>query len=37
MIILSAKGGNKLTSIFVGSTTNDLLLSNSELPIYVVK
>ncbi len=37
LIMLSAKGGNKLTSIFVGSTTNDLLLNNSELPIYVVK
>lgn len=37
LIMLSAKGDNKLTSIFVGSTTSDLLLNNSPVPIYVVK
>jgi len=37
MIMLSAKGGNKITTLFVGSTTSDLLLNESDLPVYVVK
>jgi|SRR5690625_62085 len=37
LIMLSAKGGNKITSLFVGRTTGDLLLNDANLPIYVVK
>ncbi len=37
MIIMSAKGGNKLTSLFVGSITNDMLLQDFKMPVLVVK
>lgn len=37
MIIISARGANNLTSLFIGSTTNDLILSNQTMPILVIK
>lgn len=37
MIIMSAKGGNKLTSMFIGSITNDILLQDFRMPVLIVK
>lgn len=37
IILLSARGGNKITSLFIGSITNDLLLKNLTMPMLVVK
>ena len=37
MIVVSARGANNLTSFFIGSITNDLLLQNREMPLLVVK
>ncbi len=37
LIIVSIRGANNLTSFFVGSTTNDLLLRNRKMPLLVVK
>lgn len=37
MIIMSAKGGNKLTSLFIGSITKDMLLQDFRMPVMVVK
>lgn len=37
MIVMSAKGGNKLTSLFIGSITNDMLLQDFKMPVLIVK
>ncbi|MCM4168182.1 hypothetical protein KCTC52924_03740 [Arenibacter antarcticus] len=37
IILLSARGGNNITSLFIGSITNDLLLRNRNMPLLVVK
>lgn len=37
MIIMAAKGGNKLTSLFIGSITNDMLLQDFRMPVLIVK
>ena len=37
MIVISARGANNLTRLFIGSTTNDLIQSNQTMPILVIK
>lgn len=37
MIIMSARGGNKLTSLFIGSITNDMLLQDFRMPVLIAK
>jgi len=37
MDIVSARGGNRITSLFIGSITNELLSENLSIPILVVK
>lgn len=37
IIVLSARGGNKITSLFIGSITNDLLFRNLKTPLLVIK
>jgi nucleotide-binding universal stress UspA family protein len=37
MIIVSARGANNLTSLFIGSTTNELLIRDRKMPLLVVK
>lgn len=37
MIVMSAKGGNKLTSLFIGSITNDMILQDFKMPVLIVK
>lgn len=37
MIVISVRGANNLTSLFIGSTTNDLLLSNQKTPLLIIK
>ncbi|WP_120182457.1 universal stress protein [Pelobium manganitolerans] len=37
MMIISAKGANNLTKLFVGSTTNDMLLRDRVMPLLVIK
>ncbi len=37
MIIVSARGANNLTSLFIGSTTNDLLVRNRKMPLLIIK
>ncbi|GGW26252.1 universal stress protein [Arenibacter certesii] len=37
IILMSARGGNNITSLFIGSITNDLLLMNRTMPLLVVK
>ncbi|MDX1362984.1 universal stress protein [Arenibacter latericius] len=37
IILMSARGGNNITSLFIGSITNDLLLRNRTMPLLVVK
>ena len=37
LIVISARGANNLTRLFIGSTTNDLILSNQTMPILVIK
>jgi len=37
MIVMSAKGGNKLTSLFIGSITKEMLLQNFIAPLLIVK
>lgn len=37
MIIISARGANNLTTLFIGSTTNDLLLTNRKMPLLIIK
>lgn len=37
LILVSARGGSHLTSLFVGSVTNDLLIRQREMPLLVLK
>lgn len=37
MIIVSARGANNLTSLFIGSTTNELIVRNRKMPLLVIK
>lgn len=37
IIVVSARGSNNLTSLFIGSITNDLLIRNRKMPLLVVK
>lgn len=37
IIIVSARGGNKITSLFIGSITNELLSEDLNSPVLVVK
>lgn len=37
LIVVSAKGANNLTTLFIGSTTNDLLTRPRRKPLLVVK
>ena len=37
IVVISARGANNLTSLFIGSITNDLLLQNRKMPLLVVK
>ncbi len=37
MVVVSARGANNITSLFIGSITNDLLLRNRRMPLLVVK
>src|SRR5690606_23163370 len=34
MVLVSARGGNNITTLFVGSTTNDLLARNRKMPLW---
>lgn len=37
MIVVSARGANTITKLFIGSITNDLLIQNRNMPLLVVK
>lgn len=37
IILLSARGGNTITSLFIGSITSDLLIKNKSTPLLVVQ
>lgn len=37
IIVVSARGGNNITSLFIGSVTNDLLIKNRKMPLLVVR
>jgi|SRR5690554_576726 len=37
IIVVSARGGNNITKLFVGSVTNDLLIRNRRMPLLVVR
>lgn len=37
MVVVSARGGNNITTLFVGGTTNDLLARNRKMPLLVVR
>ncbi|WP_310991339.1 universal stress protein [Aequorivita marina] len=37
IIVISARGGNNITSLFVGSITNDLLIRNRNMPLLVIR
>lgn len=37
MVVVSARGSNNLTSLFIGSITNDLLLRIRRMPLLVIK
>lgn len=37
IVIVSARGGNNITALFVGSVTNDLLIKNRSMPLLVVR
>jgi len=36
IIVVSARGGNKIASLFIGSVTNDLLIRNRRMPLLVI-
>lgn len=36
IIAVSARGGNKIASLFIGSVTNDLLIRNRRMPLLVI-
>lgn len=37
IIVISARGGNNITSLFVGGITNDLLIRNRNMPLLVIR
>ncbi len=37
VIVVSARGGNNITSLFIGGTTNDLLIRNRRMPLLVIR
>ena len=37
LIVVSARGGNNITSLFIGSVTNDLLIRNRRMPLLVIR
>ena len=37
IIVTSARGGNNITSLFLGSVTNDLLIKNMKIPLLVIR
>ncbi|MFB9055790.1 universal stress protein [Mariniflexile ostreae] len=37
IIVVSARGGSTITSLFVGGITNDLLIRNRKMPLLVIK
>lgn len=37
LIVVSARGANTITKLFIGSITNDLLIQNRKMPLLVVK
>lgn len=37
IVVISARGGNNITSLFVGSITNDLLIRNRKMPLLVIR
>ncbi len=37
IVVVSARGGNNITTLFVGSVTNDLLIRNRSMPLLVVR
>lgn len=37
IIVISARGGNNITSLFVGGITNDLLIRNRKMPLLVIR
>lgn len=37
IVVVSAKGRNNLTSLFIGSVTNDLLIRNRNMPLLVMR
>src|SRR5690554_410789 len=37
VIVVSARGGNNITKLFVGSVTNDLLIRNRKMPLLVIR
>lgn len=37
IIVISAKGGNKITSLFLGGVTNDLVIRNRKMPLLVIR
>lgn len=36
IIVVSTRGGNNITSLFVGGVTNDLLIRNRKMPLLVI-
>src|SRR5690606_31889783 len=37
IVVVSARGGNNITSLFVGSVTNDLLIRNRKMPLLIIR
>ncbi|MEO9077512.1 MAG: universal stress protein [Gelidibacter sp.] len=37
IIVISARGGNNITSLFIGGVTNDLLIRNRKMPLLVIR
>ncbi|WP_163516919.1 universal stress protein [Gelidibacter japonicus] len=37
IVVVSARSGNTITSLFVGSVTNDLLIRNRKMPLLVIR
>lgn len=36
IVVVSARGGNKIASMFIGSVTNELLIRSREMPLLVI-
>lgn len=36
IVVVSARGGNKIASMFIGSVTNDLLIRSRSMPLLVI-